>query len=173
MDTDTRVVVVDDDSDYRQLYKLWLPEQWDVLNAAGGAAGLEQIDETVDAVLLDREMPRMGGAEVASELQTRSVDPAVVMVSGVDPGIDVLDIPVDSYLTKPTSRDTLLSTLSTVRSWRAYDGQRRELRALASRAASIEAAAQARDLAESDRYQRAQRRLERHGLAATGAVFES
>lgn len=173
MDTDTRVVVVDDDSDYRQLYKLWLPERWDVLEADDGVAGLERIDETVDAVLLDREMPRMGGARVAAELQDRSVDPAVVMVSGVDPGVDVLDIPVDSYLTKPASRDRLLSVLSTVCSWREHDGQRRNLLALAARKSEIDATTRTIELVESDRYRRAQARLERHGLGAVDTVPES
>lgn len=164
MRTSTRVALVDDDSDYRQLYRLWLPERFDVIEAADGREGLDLIDDSVDVVVLDREMPNAGGEAVAAELRERSIDPAVVMVSGVDPDVDILDVPVDSYLTKPASRDTLLSAISTVRSWREYGPERRDLLGLAARKAAVTEARRAVTLAESEAYRRAEERLADHEL---------
>ncbi len=108
----TSVAVIDDDTDYRQLYKLWLPEEYEVIEAGDGRTGLQRIDDSIDAVLLDRQMPKLSGETVAEKLRQRSVTPAVVMISSVKPDVDILDIPVDSYLRKPADRDTLLSVLS-------------------------------------------------------------
>lgn len=168
----TKVAVIDDDSDYRQLYKLWLPAEYDVVEAADGREGLQRIDDSVDAVLLDRQMPVLGGETVASKLQDRSVDPAVVMISGVKPDVDILDIPVDAYLRKPADQNTLLSVLSTVRARREYETERRELLGLADRKATVADAVRATVLAESEAYQQAMERLERHSVTATDEVFE-
>ncbi|KOX92198.1 HoxA transcriptional regulator [Haloarcula rubripromontorii] len=166
----TSVVVVDDDEDYRQLYKLWLPDKYEVIEAADGRTGLQCIDDTTDAVLLDRQMPDLSGETVAEKLRQRTVTPAVVMISSVKPDVDILDIPVDSYLRKPADRDTLLSVLSTVRTRCEYEAKRRELLGLADRRATVADAVRATALAESDTYQRVVERLERHDVSLGGAV---
>ncbi|GGK61897.1 response regulator transcription factor [Haloarcula sebkhae] len=168
----TSVAVIDDDKNYRQLYRLWLPEEYDVIEAGDGRTGLQRIDDSVDAVLLDRQMPELSGETVAERLQQRSVTPAVVMISSVKPDVDILDIPVDSYLRKPADRDTLLSVLSTVRARCEYETQRRELLGLADRRATVADAVRATVLAESDAYQRAVEQLEQHDVSLTDAVSE-
>ena len=168
----TSVAVIDDDRDYRQLYKLWLPEEYDVIEAGDGRTGLQQINDSVDAVLLDRQMPELSGEAVAAKLRQRSVTPGVVMVSSVAPDVDILDIPVDSYLRKPTGRDTLLSVLSTVRTRCEYGTERRELLGLADRRATVADAVRATALAESDAYQRAVKRLEHYDVALAETVSE-
>jgi CheY-like chemotaxis protein len=65
----TSVAVVDDDKDYRQLYKLWLPEECDIIEAGDGRTGLQRIDDSIDAVLLDRQMPDRSGERVAAKLR--------------------------------------------------------------------------------------------------------
>lgn len=168
----TSVAVVDDDKDYRQLYKLWLPEECDIIEAGDGRTGLQRIDDSIDAVLLDRQMPDRSGERVAAKLRQRSVTPAVVMISSVKPDVDILDIPVDSYLRKPADRDTLLSVLSRVRTRCEYEANRRELLGLADRLATVTDAVRATALAESDTYQRAVKRLEQHDVSLADAVSE-
>ncbi|WP_434530547.1 response regulator transcription factor [Haloarcula sp. NS06] len=172
MGKSTSVVVIDDDEDFRQLYKLWLPEAYEVIEAGDGRTGLQRIDDTIDAVLLDRQMPELSGETVAERLRQRSVTPAVVMISSVKPDVDILDIPVDSYLRKPADRDTLLSVLSTVRTRCEYEAQRREILGLADRRATVADAVRATALAESDSYQRAVERLEQHDVSLADAVSE-
>jgi two-component system response regulator CpxR len=168
----TSVAVIDDDEDYRQLYRLWLPEEYDIIEAGDGRTGLQRIDDSVDAVLLDRQMPELSGEAVAATLRQRAVTPAVVMISSVKPDVDILDIPVDSYLRKPADRDTLLSVLSTVRSRCECEANRRELLGLADRRATVANAVRATELADSEAYQRAVERLEQHDVSLADAVSE-
>ncbi|EMA10101.1 HoxA-like transcriptional regulator [Haloarcula vallismortis ATCC 29715] len=162
--------MIDDDKDYRQLYKLWLPEECEIIEAGDGRAGLQRIDDSIDAVLLDRQMPNLGGEAVAEKLRQRAATPAVVMISSVKPDVDILDIPVDSYLRKPADQDTLLSVLSTVRTRCKYEARRRDLLALADRCATVSDAVRATALAESEAYQRAVERLDQHGVTLADAV---
>jgi DNA-binding response OmpR family regulator len=170
MGNGTTVAVIDDNRDYRQLYKLWLPEEYDVVEAADGLEALQRIDDAVDAVVLDRQMPKLDGAAVASKLQDRSVTPGLVMISSAKPDVDILDIPVDTYLRKPADQETLLSALSTVQDRCEYDTERRDLLALADRRATVADAVRATTLAESGAYQRTVERLEKHGMAFADAV---
>ena len=94
------------------------------------------------------------------------------MISSVKPDVDILDIPVDSYLRKPIDRDTLLSVLSTVRARREYETDRRKLLGLADRRATVADAVRATALAESEAYQQAVERLDRHDVTLGDAVSE-
>ncbi|GCF12647.1 hypothetical protein Harman_05820 [Haloarcula mannanilytica] len=165
----TTVAVIDDNRDYRQLYKLWLPEEYDIVEAADGLEGLQRIDDAVDAVVLDRQMPKLDGTAVASKLQDRSATPGLVMISSAKPDVDILDIPVDTYLRKPADQETLMSALSMVQDRCGYESERRELLALADRRATVADAVRATTLAESEAYQRAVERLEKHGVAFADA----
>ena len=172
MGKSTSVAVIDDDEDFRQLYKLWLPEEYEVIEAGDGRTGLQCVGDSIDAVLLDRQMPELSGETVAERLRQRSVTPAVVMISSVKPDVDILDIPVDSYLRKPADRDTLLSVLSTVRTRCEYEAQRRELLGLADRRTTVADAVRATALAKSDAYQQAVERLEQHDVSLPDTVSE-
>lgn len=101
------LLVVDDSDDFRSLYSLWLGAEYDVRTAADGVEAMDVLDERIDVVVLDREMPRKDGIEFARELDASEFDPAVVMISGVVPGEDLLDIPVDDYLQKPVTQDSV------------------------------------------------------------------
>jgi len=106
------LLVVDDSNDFRSLYTLWLGEEYEVRTAVNGVDALAELDETIDVVVLDREMPRKDGIAVAREVAAGEFDPAVVMVSGVVPDEELLDIPVDDYLEKPVTRDDIRSAVS-------------------------------------------------------------
>jgi DNA-binding NarL/FixJ family response regulator len=55
----------------------------------------------------DRHMPGLSGEDLLSELVDRDYYGRVVMVTAVDPGIEVLDMPFDDYLCKPVDREEL------------------------------------------------------------------
>lgn len=155
------VLVVDDDSDVRSLHRLWLAESYEVRTAADGVGAFERLDEDVDIVLLDREMPRTDGVAVAEELTERDLDPAVVMVSGVEPSVDLLEIPVDDYIQKPTAREELLARLQRAEAITSKPPQCRDLLALETRLAAVEACRPSEELRSHSIYQRAVDRLER------------
>lgn len=147
------LLVVDDDQDLRSLYQAWLRDAFDIRTAADGVEAMAAMDDEVDVVLLDREMPRKDGVAVARTLPRSAHDAAVVMVSGVEPGPDLLDIPVDDYLQKPVDREPLLAALR--RGKALADGADRfqRLLSLDTRISIVESHA-TQDLSTNEAYQR-------------------
>jgi len=148
------VLVADDDSDMRSLYQCWLAAFDEVRTAADGVEALRQLDDGVDVVVLDREMPRKGGVAVARELERRAIDPAVVMISAVEPDIDLLDIPVDDYLRKPVSHETILARVERAAAAAESTPEHRRLVAQDRRRRIVERAVSRHRLAEDPNYQR-------------------
>ncbi|WP_251330139.1 response regulator transcription factor [Haloplanus pelagicus] len=105
------VLIVDDDKDVVRTYRRYLEETYDIREAYDGEGALEQLDESVDVVLLDRLMPGVSGGEVLDRIRDRDPGVRVAMVTAVDPDFDILDMGFDDYLTKPTSYDELRSTV--------------------------------------------------------------
>ncbi len=109
---DELVLVVDDEPDVADTYALRLTGEYETRVAYGGEEALETIDDSVDAVLLDRRMPDIHGDDVLEEIRERGYDCIVVMLTAVDPDLNILEMDFDDYLCKPAERDTLLETLS-------------------------------------------------------------
>lgn len=167
--TDGTLLVVDDDPDFRSLYEHWLSPEYDVRTAADGVTALEQIDATIDVVVLDREMPEKDGIAVARELRTRSVDPGVVMVSGVEPDTDLLDVPVDDYIQKPVKSESVSAAVRRAKAVAESRDRLRRLLALDTRIDIVESNVDAGTLADSEAYQRATGDLEARMAALSGA----
>jgi len=107
------VLMVDDEKEVADAYALRLEGVADVTVAYGGEAALDTIGDglTPDVVLLDRHMPDRSGDEVLEALDGRDCRTRVVMVTAVDPGLDILSLPFDDYLCKPVERVDLRETV--------------------------------------------------------------
>jgi DNA-binding response OmpR family regulator len=105
------VLVVDDEPEVAEMVRLVLQREYTVHTVNGGEAALEAVDEDIDVVLLDRRMPDLSGDEVLSSIRDRGLDCRVIMLSAVLPDYDVLDMPLDDYVTKPVAGDTLLDAV--------------------------------------------------------------
>lgn len=79
-----RILIVDDEAEIREtLGDLLTQNGYQTRSAADGAAAVRAvIDEAPDLVLLDINMPRLGGIEALTALQAIAPDVKVVMVSG-------------------------------------------------------------------------------------------
>jgi DNA-binding response OmpR family regulator len=120
--TDVHALVVDDEQEVADAYALRLRGYCDVETAYGGERALSVVeDSSIDVVLLDRHMPGMSGDDVLSELVERGYYGRVVMVTAVDPGIDVLDMPFDDYLCKPVDREDVRAVVDQQRQILAYE----------------------------------------------------
>ena len=155
------MLVVDDSDDIRSLFTLWLGQQYDVRSAADGVAALDRMDEGVDVVVLDREMPRKDGLEVARVLDDGGHRPAVVMVSGVEPGTELLELPVDDYLQKPVDRAEVLDAVDRASTVADAPATVRRMRALDRRLEVVSEATTTAALVDSEAYQRAVATLEK------------
>jgi DNA-binding response OmpR family regulator len=101
------VLVVDDEPGLADLYAVWLKETCDTRVAYGGQAALDELDDSIDVVFLDRRMPTLTGDEVAAEIRADGLDCLICMVTAVDPDLDIVELGIDEYLQKPVSQAQL------------------------------------------------------------------
>lgn len=100
-----RVLVVDDNSDIRQIVvAAFENEGWTAVDAENGASALRKFEEIApDLIVLDILMPGMSGTEVCREIRHKSSVP-IIFLSARDEDVDRivgLEIGADDYVTKP------------------------------------------------------------------------
>ncbi|WP_436934913.1 response regulator [Halovenus marina] len=157
-DNPSRVLIVDDEEDVVEIYGLALDDEYEVWKAYSGEQALEQIDETVDVVLLDRRMPGLSGHEVLEAIRARGLDVRVAMVTAVDPGFDITEMNFDAYLTKPVDDEAIRDVVGELVTLSSYDDRTKELFAVAQKKAALEAEKTDRELIKSDEYETLQER---------------
>lgn len=116
------MLVVDDEEKLANMFTLWLRGDYDVRTVYEGEAFLAEVDEDVDVVLLDRRMPGYSGDDVLEMLSQRDADPAVIVVTAIDPDLDVLEMSFDDYLVKPVQHDELVDAIDLQVRVREHDG---------------------------------------------------
>lgn len=149
----TLVLVVDDEQDIADTYSHILAEDYDVRTAYGGEEALENYDEDVDIVLLDRRMPDRSGDEVLEEIRERPGESRVAMVTAVNPDFDVLEMGFDAYLTKPVSSEDLHETIEQLLTRSTYKDEVQQYFALVTKRATLEAEKSSSELETNDQYQ--------------------
>jgi DNA-binding response OmpR family regulator len=154
------VLVVDDEPEVADVYALRLETEYETRVAYGGEEALEAVDEDVDIVLLDRRMPGLSGDEVLDELRDRGHDTRVVMLTAVDPGIDIIDMPFDDYLCKPVEKDDLTAAIDQQLRAKRYDTRLSEYMEVTSKLALLEAELSAQEVSESEELQELSRRAD-------------
>lgn len=119
MSSPKKVLIIDDDADYRRLISEILQmEGWSVLEAADGEAGLEIVrEQRPDVVLCDLLMPRSNGFLVCRKIRGDFTlrNTRIVVTSGRDYDSDRLaakEAGADEYLTKPIKPYDLLSLIA-------------------------------------------------------------
>jgi DNA-binding NtrC family response regulator len=111
----TKILIVDDDADIRTMLEDRLQANgYSTVLARDGVQALEQVEQEVPhLVLLDLDMPRLGGIEVLKRLaklkQTEDV-PAIVMTAhgSIQSAVDAMKEGAHDFLTKPLDKDHLL-----------------------------------------------------------------
>lgn len=109
------ILIVDDEPQIRRVLKTSLASQGaKVLAVETGELALELLrHETVDVVLLDLNMPGMGGLETCRAIRAAWNMPIIVLSvrdSGSDK-VDALDAGADDYVTKPFSFEELMARI--------------------------------------------------------------
>lgn len=133
---DATVLVVEDERPLASLYEEWLADEYEVRTAHTGRDALDELDDAVDVVLLDRRLPGLSGREVLDEIRDRGDSCQVAMVTAVEPGVDVLEMGFDDYLTKPAARADVRRLVSSLVDRKQYDAcVQRYFRLLSKRAA--------------------------------------
>ena len=107
-----RVLVVDDEQLAREELRFQLEQLPDVLVVGEAGNGIEALrlveDVTPELVLLDVQMPGLGGFEVARRLLKTERPPQIVFVTAFDQyAIDAFDVNAVDYLLKPVEPSRL------------------------------------------------------------------
>lgn len=151
-DSRPTVLVVDDEEQITDLYTDFLADTYTIRSANSGNAALAALDESVDVVLLDRRMPGMSGDEVLEEIEARDVDCRIVLVTGVSPEMDIIELPIDDYLVKPVTSVMLHDAVERMLVRNTYDDRIRRIVALASKMSTLEAKLSIEEMQESGEY---------------------
>ena len=110
-----RILVIDDDPQIRRTLRTTLTARgYEVADARTGGEGLEELrSNTYDLVLLDMNMPGMGGIETCRLIRASSEIAIIVLtVSNTERDkVDALDAGADDYVTKPFSTPELLARI--------------------------------------------------------------
>jgi two-component system KDP operon response regulator KdpE len=110
-----RILVVDDDPQIRRVMRVTLTGQgYEVDDAKNGETALDKLrDERFDLVLLDMNMPGVGGLETCRAIRAQS-EIAIVMLTvrdGESDKVEALDAGADDYVTKPYNASELLARI--------------------------------------------------------------
>jgi len=101
-----KILVVDDESDIRELLKNFLAtEGYNVILAADGEAALRlAAEENPDVIILDIRMPGIDGIETCRRLRatkSTSLIPVIVATALRDALMESLEAGADDFVTKP------------------------------------------------------------------------
>jgi two-component system KDP operon response regulator KdpE len=110
-----RVLVVDDEPQIRRVLRMALTDHsYEVEDARSGEEAMEKISrEKFDLILLDMNMPGMGGIATCRALREK-IDAVIIMVTVRNTEVEkvaCLDAGADDYVTKPFGMPELLARI--------------------------------------------------------------
>lgn len=122
-DPAARLLLVDDDQDSRSLMARALRAAGhQVVEADDGAEAVEFDLDAFDVVLVDLQMPRMGGAEVLRRVRQRSATTPVIVFTGFADAQDALELIAEGawdYLQRPVDLARLRGLVADALAWRS------------------------------------------------------
>lgn len=158
--TETRILVADDEKLLVDSYAALLSRHFDVETATSGAETLDALDESIDIVILDRRMPKYTGAELLAEIRERGLDCHVIICSGVEPEYDIIGMDFDDYLVKPIGNDDILGAVERQLYLDSYDETVREYCALEAKRRALEQSNSRITMTSNHEFERLEDRIE-------------
>ncbi len=108
------VILCEDNPKLGEIYTTWLGDTYAVEHVDTGDGLLASLDQATDAIVTDWRTPGTQRHDLLSQIAESQFDPALVVISGIEPRIDLSDHGVDAFLEKPFRRDALLGTLDSL-----------------------------------------------------------
>lgn len=153
------VAVVEDESDFAELYAEWLQDAYRVRTARSSSDAKEIISEDTDVVLLDRILPDISGDELLDWIREEGYPARVAMITGVAPDFDVIEMGFDTYIQKPISRREIRDTVRMLLTRTMYDQRVQHYLELSSKKRVLEEEMTEPELDESADYDRLSSRI--------------
>ena len=116
----TRVLIVDDERDFVEMFSLRLQESGErVMTAHSGKECLDILaGEDIDVVVLDIKMPGMDGIETLKEIKKRHPIVEVILLTGhgaIDTAVSGMKLGAYDYLLKPADPAEMTQKLAGAR----------------------------------------------------------
>ena len=112
----TVILVVDDEQQMRNMLKLYLKEQFDVIEASNGKEAIHIIQShKVDLVLLDVMMPTLDGMSTTKQMKTIQPNLPIILLTAINETsqkVEGLTIGADDYMVKPFDTDELIARIN-------------------------------------------------------------
>lgn len=113
-----RLLLVEDDRRLGPLIEQVLAETYDVTRVADGDDGLRVgLEESFDAIVIDRRLPGLDGVAIVETLRARRVVTPILMLTALGSlgdRVTGLDAGANDYLVKPFEFDELLARLRAI-----------------------------------------------------------
>lgn len=98
------VLIVEDDSPVAELYAEWVTGDYPVRVAQTAAEARTQWDTEVAVVMLDRRLRTTTAADILEDLREAGSNVKIAMITAVEPDVDIIEMEVDEYITKPLKK---------------------------------------------------------------------
>ncbi len=114
-----RILVIDDSPEAREVISRNLTaEGFQVLSAPGVPEAVQILDsDSLDLVITDLKMPKVGGIELIKHVRARSSDIGIIMVTGyasIESAVSAVKEGAEHYLAKPFTDSELLTAVRDV-----------------------------------------------------------
>lgn len=115
-----KVMIIDDESDVRDVLKLHLSENnYQIIEAENGQEGMDLLKSgdnliNVGVILCDIRMPKVNGVECIQYIRQEAPGIPIVVVTGFPDtqlAVNLMNQGVKDYLVKPVDKEKLLSTV--------------------------------------------------------------
>lgn len=122
-----KILIADDDHEIRQILEiLFTGDGYQVITAEDGDEAVEMVDETIDLVILDVNMPGKSGFIAGMEIRKKSFVPILFLTAYSQDSDKTMGYSVggDDYMTKPFSNsELLLKVKALLRRYQVYQPQ--------------------------------------------------
>ncbi len=113
--TTAKILVVDDEAQIRRMLRTTLTASgYQIADARSGQEGLEKFREYLpDLVIMDLNMPGMGGLDACREIRISSEVPIIILTvrNAESEKVEALDAGADDYVCKPFGMQELLARI--------------------------------------------------------------
>lgn len=155
------VLIVEDEEPLANMYASKLRSKYEVEVVHNAQAGFEVVAANgIDIILLDRRLPGLSGDEFLTEIRQRGVSCPVVMITAVEPDVDLLWLDFDDYILKPAKEGELIDAVEHNLKLTDYQEPIQEYLKLAETQQLIAENNPESQLREHEEYQSVLRRLE-------------
>ena len=106
------VLIVDDDPRQLELMRAWLNSSYNVTTVSSGDRARQALDEDVDVAIFDRYLDDSSAESLIEAGESAGVSPPVGLLSSTDISVQMVELPADMLLSKPTSEAELTDAVS-------------------------------------------------------------